>query len=108
MSQVEYKVIPAPTRGLKAPGVKSPEGRFAVGLEEALNEMARDGWLYLRSDILPSVERQGLTSSQTVYRSVLVFERAVAPNGPAWAPSPEHETSAPTLSRTISRPDLPE
>ena len=33
---------------------------------------------YLRSDILPSVERQGLTSSQTVYRSVLVFRRDIA------------------------------
>lgn len=77
MSQVEYKVIPAPTRGRKAPGVKTNEGQFALGLEDTLNEMARDGWQYLRSDILPSVERQGLTSSHTVYRSVLVFRRDI-------------------------------
>lgn len=77
MSQVEYRVIPAPTRGVKGPGIKTAEGRFALGLEDTLNEMARAGWHYLRSDILPSVERQGLTSSHTVYRSVLVFQRVI-------------------------------
>ncbi|MEI4231525.1 hypothetical protein [Roseovarius sp. D22-M7] len=79
---LEYKVMPAPTRGRKAPGAKTPEARFALGLEDVLNEMARDGWQYLRSDILPSVERQGLTSHQTVYRSVLVFCRARRPRDP--------------------------
>ena len=73
----EYKVIPAPAKGRKAPGVKGAEARFAHTLEAALNEMAAEGWEYLRSDILPSEERQGLTSSHTVYRSVLVFQRAV-------------------------------
>lgn len=86
MSQVEYKVIPAPTRGRKEPGIKTPEGRFALGLEDTLNEMARGGWQYLRSDILPSVERQGLTSSHTVYRTVLVFQRDIRPMGPSATP----------------------
>lgn len=77
MSTFEYKVVPAPMRGRKASGVKTPEGRFALGVEDVLNEMARDGWSYLRSDILPSEERQGLTSSHTVYRSLLIFRRQV-------------------------------
>ena len=75
MAHFEYKVIPAPTKGRKAPGFKSAEARFAHGLEEAMNELASDGWEYVRSDLLPSEERQGLTSSHTVYRSVLVFRR---------------------------------
>lgn len=86
MPVFEYKVIPAPTRGRKAPGVKTPEARFALGLEDLLCAMGRDGWDYLRSDILPSEERHGLTSSQTVYRSVLVFRRA--------APSPAAQDMA--------------
>ncbi|SFN87772.1 hypothetical protein SAMN04487859_110100 [Roseovarius lutimaris] len=81
MTVFEYKVTPAPTRGRKAPGVKTPEARFALGFEEALNDMGREGWEYLRADILPSEERQGLTSSHTVYRSVLVFRRAKASPG---------------------------
>ena len=75
----QYRVLPAPTRGRKAPGVKTPEDRFALGVEDLLNEMAREGWTYLRSDILPSEERQGLTSRAVVYRSVLVFWREVPP-----------------------------
>lgn len=76
MAHYEYKVIPAPSKGKKAPGVKGTEARFAHGLEQVMNEMGADGWEYQRSDILPSEERQGLTSSHTVYRSVLVFRRA--------------------------------
>lgn len=83
MPLYEYKVLPAPTRGRKAPGVKTPEARFALGVEDLLNDMARAGWEYLRTDILPSEERQGLTSSHTVYRSVAVFRRAVMIPGAA-------------------------
>lgn len=77
MTRYTYKVIPAPAKGRKAQGVKGAEARFAYGLEEAINEMAAQGWEYLRADILPSEERQGLTSTATVYRSVLVFRREV-------------------------------
>lgn len=77
MVRYEYKVIPAPAKGLKAPGVKGAEARFAHTLEQRMNEMAAEGWEYLRADILPSEERQGLTSTQTVYRSVLVFRRGI-------------------------------
>lgn len=71
----EYKVIPAPAKGRKARGVKGAEARFSHALELVMNEWAADGWEYQRSDVLPSEERQGLTSTQTVYRSVLVFRR---------------------------------
>lgn len=71
----EYKVIPAPAKGKKKRGVKGAEARFAHALETAMNELAADGWEFQRADILPSEERQGLTSTQTIYRSVLVFRR---------------------------------
>ncbi len=75
MTTYEYRVIPAPAKGRKAQGVKGADARFAHALQEVMNEQAADGWEYQRSDILPSEERQGLTSSHTVYRSVLVFRR---------------------------------
>lgn len=71
----EYKVVPAPSKGRKARGVKGPEARFAHALETTMNILATEGWEFQRADILPSDERQGLTSTQTVYRSVLVFRR---------------------------------
>jgi hypothetical protein len=76
MTHYEYKVVPAPTRGQKAKGVKGPEARFAHRLEQDLNTIAADGWEFLRAETLPSEERSGLTSTQTHYRSVLVFRRA--------------------------------
>ena len=88
MTRYTYKVIPAPAKGRKAPGVKGAEARFAYGLEEAINEMAAQGWEYLRADILPSEERQGLTSTATIYRSVLVFRREARGTGSEERPVP--------------------
>lgn len=72
----EYKVVPAPTRGVKAKGVKSVEDRFAHALEVAMNELAAAGWEYLRTDTLPCEQREGLMSKTTVFQNMLVFRRA--------------------------------
>lgn len=76
MTSYEYKVVPAPQKGEKTRGIKTPEGRFASAIERAMNEMAADGWEYLRAETLPSEERSGLTSSTNVWRNLLVFRRA--------------------------------
>ncbi len=118
MPRYEYKVVPAPAKGQKSKAVKTPEGRFALSVEEVLNEMAASGWEYQRADLLPSEERAGLTGSTTNWRNVLVFRRALeeesqvlaapvldAPGRPAPltapVPAPVHEPS-PHLS---DRPD---
>ena len=75
MGSFEYKVINAPTRGARGPGVRGPEGRFAYSLEQTINEQAAEGWEYQRAETLPSEEGGRLGSSQTVYRTVLVFRR---------------------------------
>jgi len=89
MTRYEYTVCPAPSKGRKAAGVKGPEARFAHSLELLMNDMGAEGWEYQRSDILPSEERQGLTSSHTVYRSVLVFRRAIDDMPPEALSAPE-------------------
>lgn len=73
----EYKVIPAPTKGLKAKGVKSGADRFANALQTAMNAMAANGWEYLRAETLPSEEREGLMGKTTVFQNVLIFGRIV-------------------------------
>lgn len=77
MQRYEYRVIAAPTRGLKAKGIKTAEARFSHALEEAMNTMAAQGWEYQRAETLPSTERAGLTSTTTKWRNVLVFRRPV-------------------------------
>ena len=78
MSQYEYKVVPAPKKGLKAKGVKSAEDRYANALETAMNALSAEGWEYQRSETLPSEKRSGLTRRVTTFQNMLVFRRAVA------------------------------
>ena len=94
----EYKVLPAPTKGKKAKGIKGAEAQFAHALSELMNEMGAEGWEYLRADTLPAETRSGLTGKTTVFRNMLVFRRAVAIETPAeQAPIPPAETlEAPT------------
>ncbi|SPF80602.1 hypothetical protein [Pseudoprimorskyibacter insulae] len=75
MTGYEYKVVPAPSKGQRAKGVKGAESRFAFALENLMNDMAQKGWEFQRSETLPSEERSGLTSTTTNWRNVLVFRR---------------------------------
>ncbi|MGI3170801.1 hypothetical protein ACRARG_16750 [Pseudooceanicola sp. C21-150M6] len=75
MNWYEYKVVPAPTKGTRARAARTADSRFALTLETVMNSMAADGWEFLRAETLPSEERSGLTQSQTVYRSMLIFRR---------------------------------
>jgi hypothetical protein len=76
MTGFEYKVVPAPTKGQKARGVRKAPDKFAFAVQELMNEMAQDRWEFLRSETLPHEERSGLTSTTTTYRTVLVFRRS--------------------------------
>ena len=102
----EYKVLPAPSKGRKGRGVKGAEARFAHALEALMNEMAADGWQYLRSDMLPHEERQGIRSSQTTYRSVLVFCREISAEDDGAEPSIEELT--PPVEGTQSEESEPD
>lgn len=92
----EYTVITAPTRGEKARHAKTPGDRYALALGLELNRMARDGWDYVRAEVLPSEERSGLTGRSTVYHNLLVFRRPLgpAPADPALLPKPEYPVAA--------------
>ena len=77
MPVYEYKVIPAPAKGTKAKGLKTPESRFAHTVESLLNTMGAEGWEFQRAELLPSEERSGLTGSATNWRNLLVFRREI-------------------------------
>ncbi|SEK63022.1 DUF4177 domain-containing protein [Pacificibacter marinus] len=75
MSAYEYRVIPAPRKGEKAKGIKTPDARMAQAMETRLNAFAEEGWEYVRSDVVPMEERAGLTSKTVSYHTVLIFRR---------------------------------
>jgi hypothetical protein len=98
MPRYEYKVVPAPTKGLKGKGVKGPEARFSHALQELMNGLSGYGWEYQRAETLPSVERSGLTSTTTEWRNVLVFRRLRETGAEAFAPErlPPPDQTPPT------------
>lgn len=86
MPKYEYKVTPAPEKGVKARGLKTPEDRFAHALQEVMNQMGAAGWEYVRAETLPSKERSGFTGTVTHYRNMLVFRRALAVQADVFEP----------------------
>ncbi|MFG6530648.1 MULTISPECIES: DUF4177 domain-containing protein [unclassified Sulfitobacter] len=104
----EYKILPAPSKGQKAKGLKAPEARFAKTLEECLNEQAAEGWEYQRAETLPSQERSGLTSTTTEWRNVLVFRRLATAAGQQEDSDllpPATAAATPALAATIEGED---
>ncbi len=113
MQSFEYKVVLAPHNGTKAKGVKTTGDRFALSLTNTLNEMAEDGWEYVRAETLPCDERKGLTGSQTTYQNVLVFRRGFAAveeveqkSPPLTLESPARPTSEPVILDAKEEPPL--
>jgi hypothetical protein len=104
MQQFEYRVVPAPRKAEKARGLKTTAERFAHALSQTMNDMAREGWEYLRADTLPCEERAGLTGKTTTYQNVLVFRRALARMSDA--PAPSLVLSEPVAPRLGSARDL--
>jgi hypothetical protein len=102
MSTYEYRVVPAPAKGLKAKGVKSHEARFANAIEDLMNTMAASGWEYQRAETLPSIERSGLTGSTTEWRNVLVFRKPRLDDVAAYAPE---LLAAPVIAEVEDTPE---
>ena len=104
----EYKVVPAPMRGKKAKGVKTAEDRFANALQTQMNDLAAEGWEYLRADTLPCEQREGFIGKKTTtYQNMLVFRRAlavVAPVAAAPAPVPAPEPAEPPVKLVDTAP----
>lgn len=94
---LEYKVVPAPRRGVKARGVKTSEDRFALALAQALNDEAAEGWEFVRAETLPLDERSGLTGTKTSMQNLLVFRRALTSDNALPVPGPGIEATAPRL-----------
>ena len=75
----EYKIVGAPEKGKRKRGARTASERVAAAFEEILEAEAVDGWEYMRTDILPVVERNSLFGRrQEAHRAVMVFRRALA------------------------------
>lgn len=75
MPTYEYKVVPAPKKGVKAKGARTTETRFANAFATLMNDLGRQGWEYQRAETLPCDERSTLGTKSTSYQNILVFRR---------------------------------
>lgn len=105
MQSHEYTVVPAPSRGEKAPGLKTTADRFAHTLAELLNRMAVDGWDYVRAETLPAEERSGIAGRNTVWQNVLIFRRPIAAADPRRGDAPAEHAAPSTARPAPSRPE---
>ncbi|MGR3508206.1 MAG: hypothetical protein ACU0CQ_10220 [Sulfitobacter sp.] len=103
MPRYEYKVVPAPTKGLKGKNVKGAEARFSHAIQELMNGLSGYGWEYLRAETLPSIERAGLTGTTKEWRNILVFRRLreteAAAFQPELLPAPSDIPPEPAVTR---------
>lgn len=89
MTSYDYKVVPAPRRARKVKGVKGADELFAHTLAEAINEIARQGWEYVRAESLTAEVPGGwFRRSVSSEQAVLVFRRAREALGPRIAAVP--------------------
>ncbi|MEM7236723.1 MAG: hypothetical protein AAF501_02700 [Pseudomonadota bacterium] len=73
---IEYKTVGAPERGRRRKGSKTRSDKVAAAMEDILRREAVDGWVYLRTDLIPVEERSGLFGrTREVHRAVMVFCR---------------------------------
>jgi hypothetical protein len=94
MTFYDYKVAPAPRELKRLKGVSSTDELFAATLSDAINAAAREGWEYLRAEILPATERRGLfRRGGDVSATVLIFRRPRESLGPRLAAAAAFETA---------------
>lgn len=73
----EYKCVGAPERVKRRRGVRSRADWVALAMEEIIAAETVGGWEYLRTDLVPVVEKAGIFSrSHEVHRAVMVFRRS--------------------------------
>ena len=101
MAKFEYKVVPAPKKGLKSKGLKTTEDRFAHAMASTMNELGAEGWEYLRADTLPCEEREGLMGRTTNFQNMLVFRRVLAEEPVVTADETADEHVAEALDQPI-------
>jgi hypothetical protein len=104
MTGFEYKVVPAPLRGLKGKGIKGTPARFANALQLVMNDLGAQGWECQRTDPTSRRTRRFNKINRRRFKTCLVFRRALEiqrADGPEVTALIEDQTSE------IEAPDAP-
>ncbi|PZX16238.1 uncharacterized protein DUF4177 [Palleronia aestuarii] len=111
MSHYEYRVVPAPREIPRVKGLRGTEERFAYGLSAVLNDEARDGWEFVRMEVMTAEIRRGfLGGKRSETTTLLVFRRwaeGIAANPPTarQTEAQRPDKAAPRIG-AVRRPDI--
>lgn len=96
MTYYDYKVVPAPTRAKRVRGVKAAPELVALAMAEAINEVARQGWEYVRAENVAAEAPGGwLRRGAATEVAVLVFRRPREHLSPRLAAERDHVETEP-------------
>ncbi len=108
MPHYEYRVVPTPKSLVRAKGVRDPDMRLGLTLEQALNDEGRQGWEFQRVETVTTEIRRGfLSRSRPETFSVMVFRRLVEADraDPAATADPEARQRRSPSPGIATRPD---
>jgi hypothetical protein len=71
----EFTVVPAPKKAERGDGLRTDAERMAHTLSTLFNDMALDGWDYVRAETLPNDNSRDLTGTAPTTMTLLVFRR---------------------------------
>ncbi|CTQ51355.1 hypothetical protein JDO7802_03394 [Jannaschia donghaensis] len=71
----EYDVIPAPKKPQRIAGLTREDDRVAHELSELFNDMAVEGWEYVRADTINIDDVTGIAGNVPKAHTLLVFRR---------------------------------
>ncbi|WP_146204849.1 DUF4177 domain-containing protein [Jannaschia seohaensis] len=79
----EFTVVAAPSKAERVEGLRTDAERMAATWTQLLNDMALDGWDYVRADTLPNDSSKDLTGTAPKTMTLLVFRRLLCEIPPA-------------------------
>lgn len=78
MTKYEFRAVPCPQRAQRSRNVTKGADAFSETLNTAINELAVEGWDYIRAETI-DVTSRGLFKRRTEQRTFLVFRRELRP-----------------------------
>ena len=99
MERYEYQVVKAPTKSIKFKGLKKTDDAFALTLMEGMNGLARDGWQFVRTEIMVEQRRSVLGNNTRLEHDYMVYRRALRSDGMTM--------SQPVAPKRVRRENLP-
>ncbi len=115
MERYEYQVVKTPSKSTKYKGMEKGADTFAQTLMDGMNELARDGWQFVRTEVMME-ERRSIFGNSRVNHDYMIYRRSLRSNGMRLdepvsplrvrkAPAPNIEMLRERINTVMSEPD---